>query len=255
MVIEEVFPNPTVKQVVLQIRYPNLFYLEDKIGDFQIKIMKEFPKSALLYRRQILLADIAPQVKEKDLPHKIDEEQGRKIWQFECPGKYRLNVLTDSLDITSQTHKTYNNPIGEHRFRDIIKLVLDNFIKVVKIPIINRVGLRYIDECPIKSKDNKTFKEYYNTTFPLKRFNIKDAIEMNFAANVKVGEYFMNYAEALKRKDDKYSLILDFDGYTTDILPEDYLSVTDRLHNIISEEYERTIKKPVKEYMRKKEGD
>ena len=58
MVINEIFPNPTVKTVVFQIRYPNLFYIENKIGEIQLKLMKEFPESALLYRQRILLADV-----------------------------------------------------------------------------------------------------------------------------------------------------------------------------------------------------
>lgn len=52
MVIGEVFPNPTVKQVVFQITFPHLFYMEQKIGELQVKIMRMFPKSSLLYRRQ-----------------------------------------------------------------------------------------------------------------------------------------------------------------------------------------------------------
>jgi hypothetical protein len=40
MAIEEVFPNPTVKQVAFEIRFPNLFYLESKIGELQVKIME-----------------------------------------------------------------------------------------------------------------------------------------------------------------------------------------------------------------------
>jgi len=45
MQINEVFPNPTVKQVIFQIRFPNLFYLESKIGEYQLKIMQRFPES------------------------------------------------------------------------------------------------------------------------------------------------------------------------------------------------------------------
>ena len=31
MAINEVFPNPTVKKVIFQIRFPNLFFIESKI--------------------------------------------------------------------------------------------------------------------------------------------------------------------------------------------------------------------------------
>ena len=36
-------------------------------------------------------------------------------------------------------------------------------------------------------------------------------------------------------------LILDFDGYAENISPENYLSTTDNLHNIISEEFFNTL--------------
>ena len=104
MPINEVFPNPTVKQVVFQIRFPNLFYLENKIGEFQLRIIKDFPDSSLLYRRQVLFVDMGPQGKLEDIPG----EEGQKIWQFKSPHQYELNVLSDSLDVTSQFHKTYN---------------------------------------------------------------------------------------------------------------------------------------------------
>jgi hypothetical protein len=62
MVINEVFPNPTVKQVIFQIRYPNLFYIENKIGDFQLKVMREFPESALIMKQRVIFAEFGPNV-------------------------------------------------------------------------------------------------------------------------------------------------------------------------------------------------
>ena len=251
MTIKEVFPNPTVKQVIFQIRFPNLFYMENKIGDLQLKIMKEFPQSALLYRRQIIFADIGPKVKIEDLQDDSDKEAGKKIWQFKSDKNFQLNVLSDSLDITSQYHKTYNLEGGD-KFRDIIKFVLDRFFEVTSIPIINRIGLRYIDECPIRSKDNEAFRSYYNSIFPLDRFNLADANEMDFKTIVKKGDYYLRYIESLQKVGDTYKLILDFDGFAENIASGDYLKVTDNLHTIISEEYERTIKEPVYQYMRQR---
>jgi uncharacterized protein (TIGR04255 family) len=253
MSISEVFPNPTVKQVLFQIRFPNLFYMENKIGELQLKIMEEFPQSALLFRRQILFADIGPETKLEDIPSDSDKETGKKIWRFESDKNFKLNVLNDSLDITSEYHKTYNLEGGD-KFRDIITFVLDHFFEVTSIPIINRIGLRYIDECPIPSKDNSTFRSYYNSSFPLDRFNLADASGMDFKTVVRKGEYHLRYSESLQKINDEYKLILDFDGFAENIASEDCLKITDDLHTIISEEYERTIKKPVYEYMQRSGG-
>lgn len=250
MSINEIFPNPTVKQVVFQITFPNLFYMENKIvGELQLKIMKEFPHSALLFRRRLLFADIGPGVKAEALPGPLDEGEGKKIWQFKSDKNCQLNVLTDTLDISSPYHKTYNLEGGD-KFRDIIKFVLDSFFEVTSIPIINRVGLRYIDECPIPSKDNDTFRLYYNSIFPTERFDLDDAKEMNFKTLIRKGDYFLSYIESLQKVGEEYKLILDFDGFAEKIASEECLEVTDKLHEIISKEYESTIKEPVYEYMR-----
>ncbi len=254
MKIKEVFPNPTVKQVIFQIRYPNLFYIEKQIPDIQYKIMDVFPESALLFRRQLLFADVAPQQSLADIKGadvEADENKSMKIWQFISKKGYKLNILSNSLDITSEFHKTYNLEGGD-KFRDIISLVLDVFFEQVPLKIINRIGLRYVDECPIIRKTNSSFRKYYNSVFPLDRFKLADAKEMFFASSVSKGKYDLNYSERLVRSDVGYKLILDFDGSATEVDINDCLNVTDALHSLISEEYEKTIKEPVIKYMRKK---
>lgn len=254
MTIKEVFPNPTVKQVIFQIRFPNLFYIENKIGDLQIRLMEQFPQSALIHRRPLLFADVGPEVRLSDIKADLDSEGWRKIWEFRSPKNFELHVLNDSLDISSRHHKTYNLK-GADRFRDIIKYVLDPFLEFTSIPIMNRIGLRYIDECPIPSKENDRFRSYYNSVFPLDRFSLSDANEMDFKTKVKRGNYFLRYIESLRKVGNEYKLILDFDGFAEDISSKDYLKITDKLHKIISDEYEKTIKRPVYQYMRKKGKD
>lgn len=250
--IKEVFPNPTVKRVIFQIRFPNLFFLESKIGDFQIKIMKEFPDSSLMYRRQVVFADLGQKAKLEDLNLGEDEKFAKKIWQFKSQKGYEMNVLNDSLDISSNLHKTYANPKGEHKFRDIIKLVIDEFLKITGIPIINRIGLRYIDHCPIKEKKNKSIETYYNTSFPLKKFEIENAENMDFTCLVVKNRYKLRYRETLaQNENNKNIIILDIDCSTNEITSDKYLETTDDLHKLIEDEYVRTIKKPVIEYMRK----
>lgn len=252
MAITEVFPNPTVRNVIFQIIFPNLFYMEQKIGEIQLKIMPEFPESLLLQRQQILLADLGPNVKLQDLPEKPGMEAGNRIWQFKSPKGYDLNIMANSLDINSQVHKTYQNPAASVRFRDLIEYVLQHFFTVISVPLVQRVGLRYIDECPIPTKDTKTFLEYYNSTFPTSRFPIEQAEEMEFKAVVRMADYSLRYSEALRRDGPKYSLLLDFDGFALNVEPGKVLETTDKLHTSIVAEFEKTIKEPLVNFMRGK---
>jgi len=180
------------------------------------------------------------------------EEGLEKVWRFESPKKVKLNIHSDSINISSEFHKTYNNPASANKFRDVIELVLTHFFEVTQIPIVKRLGLRYIDECPIPKKDTKVFKEYYKTTFPLGRFKLEDATDMNFSTVVKRGKYNLRFIERLVRLGNKYKLILDFDGFGADIQVRNCLKATDDLHDLILKEYEKSIKEPVYKHMRTK---
>ena len=239
MVINEIFPNPTVKQVIFQITFPNLFYLENRIGNIQEKIMKEFPKSELFSRQRLLLADVGPEFK---IPKEAENAAPSKLWKFESKNKTILNITTSSLDMSSEYHKTYK--LGEDnskKFRYVIENVVGTFIDIASLPIINRIGLRYIDHCPLPKKDNATLDAYYKSKFPLDKFEIADAEVMAFQTMMKKGKYNLGYMESLQEIKGENKVILDFDGSATDIDASDYLKVTDELHDIISEAYEEQL--------------
>ncbi len=252
MSINEVFPNPTVKQVIFQIRYPSLFYLEKGIGDFQVLILKEFPDSSEIFRQQLIFTDIRAEQRSLELTSDKKPEITQKVWQFKSEKGVVVNVSKDSLSISSTHHKTYRNDAAD-KFRDQIQFIVDSFMSIIQLPIISRIGLRYIDECPIPEMKNRAFSEWYSTTFPIDRFDLETAIEMDFKCVVQRGELFIRFIESLKIGDDNnHNLILDFDGYKNTVEPTDYLSITDSLHTIIIDEYKKSINDPVYNYMRGK---
>ena len=246
MTITEVFPNPTVKMVAFEARFPNLFFLESKIGDLQLKLMQKFPESAIVQRRQMIVADIGQGLPLPDLS-KVAPEEGhsQKIWQFKSPQNELVNVQSNAVVIQSEHHKTYNLGNGD-RFRDAIRFVMDAFLDIAKIPLLTRIGLRYIDECPIPQKKTDVFTAYYRTAFPLSRFPLEEATEMDFKTVMRKDDAFVRYVESLQRGEgDAYKLVLDFDGYQERVSANEYLTVTDRLHDLVSAEFEASIKEPL----------
>lgn len=247
----EIFPNPTVKNVVFEIKFPNLFSIENKIGDYQEKIISDFPESKLFLRRPIIISDVGPDGKLAEIPDASQKNFQKKIWHFESAEKHEVNITTNSLAIRSGHHKTYNHPTSEKKFRDVIEFVVSNFFDVISIPRLNRIGLLYQDECPLPNKNNETFTQYYNSTFPIERYPINDVTNMYCEIRTKRGNHFLTYKEQLIENAGKYSILLTFDGYETNIPSPQYLQVTDELHEIIDKEYFSIIKEPVKEYMRR----
>jgi len=253
--IDEVFPNPTVKQVVFQIQFPNLFFIESKIGDLQIKIIDEFPESALIFQRGIVFA-VGHEKNIESIQQNIPQEQAAKVWQFSNPPMgYVLHVASNALTIISTSHKTYNNKQSGNRFRDIIVHVLKPFLDLTRLPTINRVGLRYIDECPFKEKTTTSFMEHFNSCLSTTRFSIEDSIEQQYVSFVKRNGHFLRYAEIYNANINPTSVTLDFDGSANNVPSNDCLDVADQLHVLIVEEYKATIKDPVYAYMRGERKD
>jgi uncharacterized protein (TIGR04255 family) len=56
----EVFKNAPLVEVAYELRFPSLFYIPQAIGEFQIKIMDDFPKASQLLTTQFAIEDGIP---------------------------------------------------------------------------------------------------------------------------------------------------------------------------------------------------
>ncbi len=198
MAITEVFPNPTVTEVHFEIRFPSLLYLEKRIGDLQLRIMAQFPQSKEIFTRQLLLAQL-PQGEE--LPEDLVAEQSavpvRKSWKFFSEHGVEVDVSLTHLGLKATEHKTYNNAASDNKFRDTIQFVMGAFLDVGALPVISRVGLRYVDHCPLDAKTGEAMRRYYHTSFPLERFPLETADAMAFSATVTDDDIKLKYTEQL----------------------------------------------------------
>ncbi len=247
----EVFPNPLVKQVIFAIRYPNLFFLGDRIGDFQVRVMKEFPKSELLLRRPFLVTEEADAEKLGQMVTELKEKEAvNRVWQFESERGVKLEVSSNLLALVSTSHKSYRHG-QEGCFREVIESVTRHFYDVTGVPVVTRVGLRYIDECPVLDNSSEGFRELYATAFPLGRFPLEASLAMDYKVIVRRDPHKLRYAESLQSEGESRKLILDFDAWSENIEPSATIDVTDQLHDIVWDEFQRTIKEPILEYMRR----
>ncbi len=249
MPIYKVFKRPTVKRVAFEARFPNLFFIENKIGEYQLKIMQRFPESAVAFRRQVTVVDLGPDAKVEDVLDQARSEQSGKIWQFRDPGRFELSVTSGRLWLESEFHKSYDKGDQESQFRGAIEFAVTRFREVIDLPILTRVGLRYINHCPIIEKTSSWLESFYNTALPLGRFPIEEASELDFKAVVAREGCQLRYLESLQRVGGADVLVLDLDAFAENVSASQWLPTTDRLHRAVIEAFEATARPPLLAWM------
>jgi uncharacterized protein (TIGR04255 family) len=254
MANNEVFPTPLVKQVAFEIRFPNLFFIEGRIGEFQVQVMTDFPQSELVHRRNFMfLAGNVDSSQAQELA-KQQSSDIEKIWQFKSESGIRLEISTRNLVLVSEKHLSYHEGKGKS-FRGIVENTVSKFFKLIQLPAVQRVGLRYVNECPLFDKTTKTFKDCYNSILPVERFGLENLSRADCIAVINEGTMQIQHVEVLRFAPPPIGdkLLLDMDASTENIAPDKVLATADGLHDMISSEFFKVIKEPILEFMRKGE--
>ena len=241
------FAHPTVKQVIFQIRFPKLFFMQSKIGDLQLGLMQRFPKSESVVHRAVIMAQGTNESLQQLLKERPDDDEAR-IWKFEDAKGVVIEVKLDSLTILSTKHTSYANQPDP--FRETLSFVTAVFFKQAPIPVVARVGLRYVDECPFPTLTNDTFSRYFDSCLPVGRFPIERGVELVCRAVCPRDGGMIRYAEAVVAKDNGHVLVVDMDAFAEHVASASVLDTADKLHQIVRREFEATIKEPVLHYMR-----
>ena len=251
MAANEVFPTPLVKQVAFEVRFPNLFFIEGRIGEFQVEVMKDFPQSELVQRRNFMLlaGDInSPQAQELAKQQAAGTE---KIWQFKSESGTRIEISTKNLVVIAEKHISYQES-GDKSFRSVVEKAVARFLNLIQIPVLLRVGLRYVNECPIFDKTTDRFRECYNSILPVDKLGLENLSRADSIAVVKDGDMQIQHVESLRFATPTGDiLVLDLDASTENIASDKILTTTDKLHDLIAIEFRKVIKEPIVEYMRK----
>ena len=244
----EIFLRPFVSHVIFELKFSNLFYIEDRIGDFQVKILEKYEESSLLFRRNFLVGDVGPDFNLADAVEKNSQES-KKIWQFSNEIS-KLNITSNSLDLSTKSYKNYRSS-GDDSFRSLIDFVVEKFLEVTEIPKVSRLGLRYVNLCKIQDMNTQNFNDWYKTSLPIERFKLQDIDDMSFKTDVKINNDKMIYQEGIKKIKNEWKYVLDLDGYIENIDSSLVMETADRLHSEIYTEFNKNMKEPALDYMRR----
>lgn len=240
----EVFKYPTVKEVAFEVRFSEIFFMEKMIGDFQLEIMESFPISKKLEKPYTIIFE-GENSKFAETSNKT-----RTTWQFLTETRQTTVLIrSDRLNILTKEFKTYNHP-DHPRFRDIITEVVSRFLDKFPIKQFERIGLRYIDHCPLEEKNNNYFKNYYEPIFDIEKFKLEDIIENFNLFRLKKENYELLFQSGIRKISDDYNYFMDFDGYTKNISINEYLDHLDKIFVMINDLYFDNITEEFKKYMR-----
>lgn len=242
---DEVFVNSPLFEVAFEVRFPNLFYISQRIGEFQLDIVDDFPKSSQVFTQSFVFGEKREVISDKDNVNAIPS------WQFvNETGKTRIMVYSNKLNIVSQEYKSYNHPT-ERKFRDLITKILSVFTKTVPMKKFSRVGIRYIDHCPLESLNNEYFRKYYDPIFNIDKYKVENILDNFFLINIKREQYNLLFQGGIRKLDDGYKYIMDYDSYATDIEADSCINTTDELRRLIKKEFLSNITEEFKQYMRR----
>lgn len=249
--VNEILARPTVETVIAEFRFPHLLVIEQRMADLQLALLEKFLELRVQFQFNVLIGDPTRLSGPESLPPQIRQQAAAtsKFWEFDSKEGEILRIATNSLSLTSTAHKTYNHDGGGKKFRDLIEYSLSRFLSVVKVPFFERIGLRYIDGCPLE-RDNAAFERWFNVELPIDRYPLPSVEEMFSATRAKVGDSFLFRQVMIPKPQARDKFVIDYDAYQVSIPTEQALSTLDRLHDVILAEYGKDITQPFLDHMR-----
>jgi len=244
---DEIFQSAPLEEVAYEVRFPGLFHIYQAIGEFQLEIMDDFPRPSQFDQVGFAIENLGSGVPKLSTE---TSEKPRTCWQFKSEsGRTKVRVKVDSLAIISNEYKSYDNP-GNIMFKDIIIKIVSKFLEKIPIKKFSRIGLRYIDHCPLDDKTNSYFMKYYIPTFDLNKYRIEDSIKSHFVMVTQRDDYNLVFQSGIDKINEKYKYVMDFDGSALNIDSSKYSSITDDLHKMLRKEFNSCITEEFKQYMR-----
>lgn len=234
-IFDEIFPNPPIKSVSCEIRFPTLLKIKDSIRDFQSIIRKGFPD----YYSQKM-----PRVSKGGMV--IDETW----WVFKSYDETQtLRIKNSSIVLTFNKYNEFEP------FFNIIKKYFNEFFNRNEIDTFSRIGLRYTNREDFDNKvpNLKKLMDYF--TFENFKFKEIDKFEnFNIQFNKKMNGYYLNITKEYgKNPENKYSLMFDFDSYITgEIKKGEYINIIADLHHNILKTFHNNITEKYKEEVLRK---
>jgi len=240
----EKFEHPPLREVAFEINFDAKLIIEENIAKFQDQIIEDFPE----YSDELAISTVLPE----GLPENLKAQIGGKRHVFENKKRTKMiRVSNSKFNYIVKDYQDFENYLKE------VQRYCKNFCDLNAIKKFNRIGLRYINNIAIPSK-NGTYNitDYVKPVIQMDRFDQKELItfiseirlrkvtrklslrtglvaEGKWDANERVGIYALDldcYSDSESEPSNLEKNIRDFHG----LIEDEFLSsLTDKYVNIM----------------------
>lgn len=244
------YSKNNLNEVIFQIRFPPLLKLytdkKNAASEFQNIIINEFPETEFQKKRKISVT-----IDSTGKPIESETNDEFLTWVFiNKKGKHvKLNGKELILSYKGENYNCFDE------FKKDIELTLKG-ISIYNLPKINSIGLRYINQ--IKINDESTLDEYINRNLHLinNEFDNEQVVQSMSRTELKIKDYTLafqygQFNPEYPNMTSKKEFILDYDCILND--EEDFDNIItnlNKMHEIISNRFEKDIKDKLREEMR-----
>lgn len=229
-----------LNEVIFQIRFQPLLQLvtneKNAVVDFQNKVIDEFP---------------GLKFEHKDESNVGLSNKEYLTWVFtNISGKYiRLNGEELILGYSGDAYSSFDD------FLKDVKLSVDA-LKQYKIPQIESIGLRYINQIKVDEKNNSG--RYFNPNLHLinDTFDENELVQSINKTNLEIQDYefvfqFGQFNPDYPNISSKKDFVLDYDCILVDREPFENIFINlNKMHEIIYNRFENDIEEGLREKMR-----
>jgi len=245
-----------INSAVFQINFPTILELEEKVPTgFQSKIADKFP---ILRDSTELNLNFSVSSSEK-----LDEKEiiplGLKKWQFHNREKNKIIALSNK-SLTIEYADCYSN---FKEFISDIELILKSLFEEYNIPLIDRIGVRYINQIKLSSGNPLDWKDIINEdlTSSIKFANTKNLIRTMQQLQIEEDSYYLvlrygmpnsSYPSKIVRKE--FTLDMDCFGngeFTVEEIP----ILLAKYHEVIKNTFESSIGDEFRKMMNKEDEE
>ncbi len=239
-----------LSNVIFKINFPPIDSLAKEVSPgFKEKLSNDFP---------ILEPVKMSNIKFEASPEEVKtEKDDRTMWRFkDKEDKTILELDVDSLAIVLKKYENFA------KFEELILKVINPFLEDYKDVVINRLGLRYINEIQLEEKSLYEWDKYINSTL-ISNINFIDtkdalrramtfleiAIDEETKLRLQYGIFNRTYPGKLVNKD----FVLDYDCFTEIAFNMENLKDKIKTFNdIITEYFEKSIKEDFRKILNEK---